>query len=272
MFPPMRRLLPFGLLLVACLPASLDLPLASTTLVTGPPARALDGGVCPRPDAGFACGVVPLAPLDTMCATPRAHREAEELARSMANAFIAPQGLYEQVDQALLVFRAQRPAYAAIWRRNAAAPSVSLELEPGAWGRLADGGEPRFDCLNATYRAVSTDTVLASNGAGFTDVAFAGQYDLQQLADEYATLPGVRSARPSSVSGDGPNLCFGRDGEGFFVLVDDASGACETGCLTRTERGFHVELDGGVTDVGEYDPHSGVVPAWRVAHPDCAFW
>ena len=269
----MRRLLALGLVVTACAPArSVDAPLGSSTLVTGPPVHELDGGVCPRPDAGFSCGVLPLAPLDTMCATPRANREAEELARSMANAFIAPQGLYEQVDQALLVFRAQRPAYAGIWRRNASAPSVSLELEAGAWSRMADGGEPRFDCLNATYRAVSTDTVLSQTGAGFTNIAFAGQYDVEQLAGEYAALPGVRSARPSSVSGDGPNLCFGQDGDGFFVLVDDASGGCETGCQARTERGFHVDLDGGVTDLGEYDPRAGVVPGWRTAHPDCAFW
>jgi len=253
-------------------PASrLDEP-PTHTLVTGPRYRVhSDGGVCPPPDAGVACGVAPLAPLDELCATPRANREAETLALTIAGTLVAPQALYERVDAALMAFRRSEPAVAHVYARNAIDTGVVLALDPDVPARLRSGADATWECLNTTYRAARIEVTDAVPGVlpAQAYVQFVGQYDADRLAAEYlARLAGVRTATRDGFVTDGPTLCMSLDGDGFFILVDDASGDCLSGCIERVERGYRVAADGSVTELGAYAP-TEPLPAWRAAHRDC---
>jgi hypothetical protein len=94
-------------------------------------------------------------------------------------------------------------------------------------------------------------------------VNLKGIYRLELLAPQYAKLPGVESAEPDSVMGDGPKLCAAIAGDAYHYLFDSGSGDCPAGCIDHVFYYFVAAADGTIESRGTWDTRSGLPePAW----------
>lgn len=136
--------------------------------------------------------------LADLAASPRPREDLESMASAMAGTVVAPQAVYERVLADLAeIGRQPSPLTELGFYRNVWPYTLYLELEPATADAVISGRYPAWDCLNERY---GLESVAPFNrppfGAG-ADLTFDKVLDTRQLAEEYAALPGVISAKPA---------------------------------------------------------------------------
>lgn len=112
-----------------------------------------------------------------------------------------------------------------------------------AWnrGQVETGYEP-IDSLGKSYDLLSVERI-GSDLPHFL-LTFARPMRVPELARHYVSVPGVITANPNSVAGDGNRIeCFRKDNLWHFVF-SEGWGDCPSGCLNRRYWYVLVQPDG----------------------------
>jgi hypothetical protein len=130
--------------------------------------------------------------------------------------------------------------------------SLGLSVDQETLAQMQGGSYHAWDCLNRAYVSERVDFVPGS--VPYVSLSLKGIYELQQVAAQYATLSGVKSAEPDSGGGDGPSICLTREADLWHYVFDQASGDCPAGCIDHSYRHFTTNAAGAVTSLGELSP------------------
>lgn len=118
-------------------------------------------------------------------------------------------------------------AWVGAWRRGDVVTGYApVDRVVGAFGLELDSYEE--------YRSIPYAFVLLRSTTRWNVVALARQLD---------AVPGVRSAEPNAVGGDGDDITAERDGRGWRLVFSRGSGDCWSGCIERTYWRFRVVGD-----------------------------
>lgn len=127
---------------------------------------------------------------DDVAATPRADRDAEELALALSGALVAETPLYEAIAADLDTMRTAEPLLADVHVRCGAPQGFSVwTYSPDLPGGATVGTYRAWDCHNAYYGVTEVRRI---DGVAFlfaSDGVFSAA-----LADEYKALPGFEEA------------------------------------------------------------------------------
>jgi hypothetical protein len=251
-------------------------PLVSTT----DGAAGSDGGAAevapPPPDAGPDDATAPevppacppaLASASELAATPRANTNLELLALKLSpGKLVADEATYQRVVRDVTAIRAAHAELAAIsYFTYSDGRTLGLELPTATADQIEAGTYHAWDCLNATYGAKAPFEIirLGSSPTAFLYLELEGIYAMDQLAKEYAKLPGVTGADGNAVGGDGPTICATGGPSTWHLVFDAASGDCPAGCIDHAFRHFTTEPDGAIAEVASWNSKSGTPrPVW----------
>jgi hypothetical protein len=224
------------------------------------------GGVA---SAGPCAGFVAKATPDQVAKTPRANHTAEVLAVETLGTFVADDALYQRVASEVEAIALLAPQTASIMPVSFASDSqLLLTLDAPGLQSYQSGSYHGWDCANAAYG--ENKDALVSTTLPLVLVAFANKiYNTPVLAKEYAMLPDVAGAEPSSGSIDGPDVCLQIDGDVHSYIYDQAGGDCPAGCTTHLYFGFEAKVGTAVQPLGTYDPAVPPEPTWFTKLKDC---
>ncbi|WP_437665317.1 hypothetical protein [Sorangium sp. So ce1182] len=219
-------------------------------------------------DDSPACpGFERLATPEELALTPMDDPGAEVLAREATQSFIAPLDVYERVKRDLAAIHAMEPDLANISGAHRSLVELGISWTEAGKAAIDAGTYHAWDCLNEYYGATSFTNF---DRTPVTFLQFAGNFDMEMLAREYAKLPEVESTDAAGLSGDGSTACLSIDGEEYRYILDLASGEdCIAGCSDHLYFGFSTTPDGTVTPLGSHASSDSAVPAWFTELEDC---
>lgn len=122
---------------------------------------------------------------------------AEPLAVILGGGFMADQDVYERVLGDLASITAQEPAVAPIeYWPNKTMASMVVHVDLGTYQQIAGGSYSAWNCLNSWYKATSFNPLYLSGTAtsGYVIVNYDGIYDIDKIAPDYRSLPGLLDA------------------------------------------------------------------------------
>jgi hypothetical protein len=174
--------------------------------------------------AAFAtCGAAQACGLGTpaaLAASPREDEELESLALFLSGEVVADEATYRRVVADVKAIRGSACPPPGEFYPPFAPGRLILGVEPDTAAQIGAGTYTAWDCLNGWYRLQDSHVLIA----GFLLLTFEGRYDIEQVAAEYAALPGVLSAEPDHVSffpyGYPPLVCGIRQGETHHYFFD----------------------------------------------------
>lgn len=195
-----------------------------------------------------------------MAATPREDSLAELLALQLGTTAVAEESMYQRTRRDLDSIR----GIAGDVRGRSPETGIVVSLVDASQLARLEGEVPAWGCRNDRYRYSAWTPELHPDRVYLSTNALL---DTAPIAREYASIPGVESAEPSSSIGDGPRACATVVGEDAHYLFDGAGGDCPSGCNEFQVRHFQVSAI-GVADLveewewtglerGRFDP-----PAW----------
>lgn len=177
-----------------------------------------------------------------IAATPRAYTDLEQLAIAMDGGFTADQALYDRLVADIEdAWNAGGAIDGVGYRGLFAGDRLVLGVDANTQGNISAGVYDDWDCANDWYGLVSS-----SVHSGFVVLTFDGIFDVEALATEYETLPGVTYAEPDSLMGDGSTVCATEDGTTFHYVFDIGSGDCPAGCIDHDY--YYFRSEGGVVN------------------------
>lgn len=201
-----------------------------------------------------------LATPEELARTPMDDRGAELLAWEATKSFIAPLDVYERVKRDFAAIHATEPDLAHISGAHRSWVELGLTWTEAGKAAIDAGTYHAWDCLNEYYGATS---FRSFDLVAVTFINFAGNFDMEMLAREYARLPDVESTDVSGLSGGSSDACLSIDGEEYRYILDLASGDdCIAGCPDHEYFGFSTTPDGTVTPLGRHVNSDPAVPAW----------
>ena len=218
--------------------------------------------------AAFAtCGVAPACGQGTpaeIAATPRADEEAELVALFLGGGLTAPQALYQRVREDLAALRAAHPEVAgAHYAPPHDGRTLLFTFDPATADAVRAGTYAGWSCLNDWYGAVE---IFAYTFDG-AFVEFAGLFDTERIAPEYALLPGVQTAEPNLAARGlpfTPYLCPIGVGDTLHYFTQTG------GATARTIRHFTSQPGGAPQPAGIWMPDTAEPePAWRPLFEQC---
>jgi hypothetical protein len=104
--------------------------------------------------------------------------------------------------------------------------TLVIHADAATAGAMLDGSYAAWLCPNEWYVVEGVRSLFDS----YVILEFKGIYDIERLSLEYGELPGVISAEPDAVVGDGPTIDLTIDGDSYRYVFDDAGGDCPAGC------------------------------------------
>ncbi len=202
-----------------------------------------------------------VATAEETASTPRADGSLELLAAAIDGSLVASQPTYDRVVADVAAIKSANPALAAISHLGVHdGRTLLLGVDQSTEQAIIAGTYTAWDCMNTRYELATVNVQ-----SWYTMLSFPGNYQTEHLLAEYLSLPGVVSAEPNWLVGDGPTICGNRDGETYTYVFDDASGDCPAGCIVHAYSGFEVDADGGITPLGTWDNGSSdPVPPWTL--------
>jgi hypothetical protein len=198
-----------------------------------------------------ACAGQPLADGADLKATPRADQNLELLALSVSGTVVARQDVYDRVVRDVSAIRAATAEVQGIgyFPRNDG-KSLILGVDSATAASIEAGAYHAWDALNARWRVVEKQKVTDS---GVLLLRFRGIYDMSTVAQQYASLSGVRSAEPDGIIGDDSTICLTIEGSAYRFVFDRAGGDCPSGCIDHHESGFTTDAAGSITPESTWD-------------------
>jgi len=219
-----------------------------------------------------------LATAEEVAQTPRADFNLELMAIRYRDteSVVADQATYDRLVRDIAVLRAQESELEDTTYKGERGPGTAfldLTLDSEASALAQTGDYHAWDCLNDGYGPASLDSVLLSPGVLLVDVTFAGRYSMDEIALQYAALPGVASAganyptRPPQ--GPMTDICLSKNGPAWSYLFINPDQ--ETGTGDRTLYYFVVDADGNVneSDVFFWVVDTTDLPEWSDSFVDC---
>ncbi|MBN1886049.1 MAG: hypothetical protein JW876_11075 [Candidatus Krumholzibacteriota bacterium] len=140
-------------------------------------------------------------------------------------------------------------------------PSViSLHVDEPTREAIAEDAYHAWDALNDEFDLEEMDTHIIRYG--WCSLRFGGFLHPVPLGERYAALPGIVTAGPNGICGDGSNV-FPRTIEGGrSYLYYRGSGDCPSGCIHK-EYWYVRVIDGEPSFVGYWHRHADPVePEW----------
>ncbi|MBE7481491.1 MAG: hypothetical protein HS104_16110 [Polyangiaceae bacterium] len=203
--------------------------------------------------------------------SPRPDGAAEILAIETADAFVAPDALYERIAAELPAIAALQPAVAGMWPLSTSQHNVlDVVFDASGWEAWQSASYDAWDCPNQAYGVTKVEAV---GGVGARRVALTfgdKRFHMAKLAAEYAALPHVTNARQDLPWTDAPDVCLEIQGDVHVYLFDQASGDCPAGCYKHKVYGFRVAPGVVVTSLGTWDSTvSPAPPSWYTELTDC---
>lgn len=179
---------------------------------------------------------------------PLANEEAEQIGLEMLGpdgAILLPQAVYERIVADLVLIRHTQPPLADETHTPAWIPSELLvQLVPNA-------PLDEYLCLNEIYQVIDADLLFGT----LYVLTFAGNLNVEALAQIYAQAPEVDYAEPNSIIG-GSNVWTPTDlGGGVWQWqVDDSWCDCFDGCDCHRVWLFETDADGNIQtlDIQEF--------------------
>jgi hypothetical protein len=202
-----------------------------------------------------------------IASTPRANPNLELLALKLSTGIVADQAIYDRVVRDVSAIQTQDSTVAGIgyFPRNDGR-SLELSVDQPTFDQMRDHSYQAWDCLNQAY-------ILGNVNFGpgtLLDVSLSlkGIYELQQVAAEYATLAGIKSAGPGGIGGgDGPTICVTPEGDVWHYVFDQAGGDCTAGCNEHQYFHFTTGSAGAVTNLGQLSPELvSMYASWEACH------
>lgn len=228
------------------------------------------------PVAGGAptCDGIPLVGTpEEIAATPRDDAALEQLALSMGGGVTADPYVYGRVTTEIELIRALVPEVADIgYTPRRTADDLILGVDAATLAAIDNGTYSAWDCLNEYYGFRSLRVI----GRLFPTVLLTlkGVYDTTRLAPLYAALPGVESAGPNGIGGDGSTVCGLADSSStYHYFFDEAHGDCLAGCIYHDVSYFTTSSNGALPEFrGRWANDSGVPrPPWYEIYQECRF-
>jgi hypothetical protein len=193
---------------------------------------------------------------EQIAATPRPFPNLEQLALKLSKGIVADQLVYDRVVRDVTSIHEQAPDVRDIGYFPADdGRSLILSLDAATLADLQANldtpGRP-WSCLNDTY--VLVRFLFGDAKLPYAVLTLKGIYDLQQVAAQYAKIPGVASAEPDIGGGDGSTICLTQDGETWHYVFDRASGDCLAGCIDHEFTHFSTDRAGQVVRFPNFTP------------------
>jgi len=185
--------------------------------------------------------LISVAPLP-LPETPRANREAEDMALALSGELIAPEELYHRVRLDLASIRAAHGDSIAelqeIYFSHRLASSFGrpwsgfciLELTTEARDQIRAGAFHCLDDLNDQLGLAYLDT-FPFPWEPEVFLFFWGRLNPLRIGQVYLDQPCVTGSSLPSIVGDGPDLYPHQDGERVSYLFRNAWGDCPSGCI-----------------------------------------
>jgi len=219
-----------------------------------------------------------LATAEEIAETPRADFNLELMAIRYRDteSVVADQATYDRLVRDMAVMRAEESELEDITYMGERGPGtdvLGLTLNSEASALAQAGDYHAWDCLNEGYGPASIDSVLLSPGTLLVGIRFAGRYSMDEIALQYAALPGVTGAganyptRPPQ--GAPTDICLSKNGPAWSYLFINPDQ--ETGTGDRTLYYFVMDADGNVTESDSFFWEEGTtgVPEWSDGFVDC---
>jgi hypothetical protein len=130
--------------------------------------------------------------------------------------------------------------------------SLALSVDSPTYQAMQAGSYDAWSCLNEAYGAGAPSFI--DFGSFTVSFMLRGIYNLGLVGQQYATLPGVKSAGPGTGGGGGPTLCVSRDGATWHYVFDQASGDCPGGCIDHKYSHFTTSSAGDIANLGTPSP------------------
>lgn len=186
--------------------------------------------------------------------TPRADENLELLALSVSGTAVARQEIYDRVVRDVSAIRAWKPDVQGIaYRPRDDGKSLVLGVDAATATSIEAGSYHAWDALNAGWRFVEEKAVSQLSDSSIIVLRFSGIYDMARVAQQYASLGGVRYAEPDFYVGNGPTICVTIEGSAYRYVFDRADGDCPSGCYIHHEFGFTTDAAGPIIPEGTWD-------------------
>jgi hypothetical protein len=208
---------------------------------------------------------MPIGSAEDIAATPRDDTNLEMLALALDTAeVVATQETYDRVLADVAAIRTLAPDLADVDHRpDNDGKQLLLTPDDVTFQSIAAGEYSAWDCLNDFYELDSTKQMPIEIGSSFVVISLKGQYDLGELSDLYAKLPGIKSVETNSGGGDGPTIRARRRGDSIEYIVDRGSGDCIGGCTVHDAHLFVSIASGVVQATDSWNSESGeMAPSW----------
>lgn len=181
--------------------------------------------------------------------------EAAMIALCLSGELVAPESLSNRVCRDLAVIRSDFGDELKMIRGISFFPPWEVGcfivyFDDTTAQEVAEGKYHAWDKLNTQYEIWRIDT---TNFSYFARLYFKGRLHPQRLAELYAVLPGVTSAGPDHLYGDGSNLYTRQTENGLTYLFRYGEGDCLSGCIYNEYWYFTFEGDRPVF-VGHWIP------------------
>jgi hypothetical protein len=223
----------------------------------------------------LSCSDVPCEPdpdplqgiKEKLAQTPRADKEAEEMALWLSGELVAPETLYTQLRDAVSVLRSAYADYPEVQMIRFVLPfetsRIGLKLDTAAAARYLNGEYNDWDSLNALFGVETIEEVFESHFLHFRSltIRFSGRLHPQLLADVYSQLPGVEWAYPSYWTNDSSNLYPWKQSSAWTFLLRKGWTDCWNSCQDNHFWYFRVR-SAEVELVGDFRLIRDPLPGW----------
>ena len=216
---------------------------------------------CSRPAGNKpeSCAPLDVFPdLDELDSTPREDLEAEVLALTCSEGWVADQDLYDQLRDALGAIRQADPHMANLTDHRVRSPGQDLIVQAtdnATRDRFIKSEVPDFTCV--------VDALSASaepwdrDEEGWMVVSVQGVLVADGLVAVFERIPGMENVEPNHLIGDGHSIVFDFRSEPGHVLFDEDGGDCPAGCPTHHYYLWEVPSDASPALVAEWGVSDG---------------
>lgn len=165
-------------------------------------------------------------------ATPRMNEDAEILALESSSQMVAPQAIYDRINQDLEIIRSSISEVANIRILPSWAMRIMVSLTEEGKTQYSSNTFTEWDCLNEQFK-MSQIEYLSSFSTDLILIDFDGRFNMGHLSEKYSNLPNVKSAEPDSMIGDGNDICLTQNDQNYSYIFKSGSGDCDSGCTNN---------------------------------------
>jgi hypothetical protein len=196
--------------------------------------------------------------------------EAQGIALRISTGIFLDAALCTRIGTDLARIRKQDAALATFhdWEGPEPTRELWLRVDARTFRKIKDGTYSEWSRFNRQWgmpTVVNADASLTIGGSRMVLVRMPRVMHLDAVAKAYRKLPGVQSAEPRWLGGDGPTISATRRDDSMHYLFDDAGGDCMAGCFLHHWYYFIVDDAGRIARVAEWKDRVAVppsVPKW----------